>query len=320
MASYTLSPATARGHLAAALIRLTGWLLQTVGHKGHYRICKILGRRLDRDQTCQLHFRDDCTFEFSLHDQYWSRILAPSYAYEAEIGHLFRLLDGTPFALLDCGANFGYWSVYATGRQTGCAEAIAVEALPATYQRLARNASLNGDRFRVLNRAIYDRDGLPVTIEIEGDNHSGASIGQEVGTDGSTGSSGGVEVDSLTIDSLVGQLSNPDQLVVLKLDVEGVERPAMLAADRLLQGEFLIVFEDYLHPEAAAQGEADSAMTDFFLTEQGCEVYFISDKGRVSRIDSAAAASAVKDNPHRGYNFIAVRPNSATAALLQNAL
>jgi len=306
--SYSLHPSTLGGRLAAFAIRAAGWLLQPVRHKGLARVCKLVGRAAAPGQMVHYRLVDGSVFAFELSDWYWSRLLAGSYTYEPEMEHLFDLLAGTPFGLIDCGANLGYWSVYATGPAEACRAALAVEAMPETARLLAENARRNGDRFRVLHRALYDTDEGSVAIAIGAANHpAGAAIAA------AAGNAAAVEVPCITIDTLVAELAAPECLIVLKLDVEGVEREAMRAAGRLMARDFLIVYEDLGR-------DLGSETTAFFLGELGLAVYFLRDDGSVVPIRDVAAAAAEKHQPGRGYNFIATRAGSAGARLLDAAL
>lgn len=299
--SYTLTPDSLRGRAAALAIRAAGWLTRGARHKGLYRAAKILGRYINPAQRCT-HRWDDCAFTFDLADPYWSRNLAGSYQYEPEVVHLMKMLP-RGFALLDCGANFGYWSVVATSASIGAGQAIAVEASPATCARLQENADLNANRFQVLNRAVGQQDDQTVTLRFDLANHSGASIAADA--EGAQS----VDVQTCTISSLVGMLDDPDALVLLKLDVEGVEREAMGAADALLARDFMVLYEDHAK-------EVDSPTTRFFLQEMAMQVYFVTDDGDVMRIENVDQVTPLKVQKGRGYNFIATRAGTGADRLM----
>lgn len=55
--------------------------------------------------------------------------------------------------LVDCGANFGYWSVLASSQPFGRQAALAIETSPKNAERLEVNARLTGIKHEVL--AIY---------------------------------------------------------------------------------------------------------------------------------------------------------------------
>ena len=51
------------------------------------------------------------------------------------------------YTLLDCGANYGYWSVLVSSKPFGSHKAIAIEPSGQNYPKLANNARVNGNRF-----------------------------------------------------------------------------------------------------------------------------------------------------------------------------
>lgn len=84
--------------------------------------------------------------------------------YEADVEVALLALADVDFAFVDCGANYGYWSVLVTSARFGGHSAVAIEAAPDTFAWLARNAAANGGQFEVLNSAIAERSGSTVTI------------------------------------------------------------------------------------------------------------------------------------------------------------
>jgi len=83
-----------------------------------------------RDQTqCR------CDLRISVCDGYWSKLLNRSFSYENELELLFRDSIGVDYTLIDCGANFGYWSVLISSAPYGSHKAIAIEPFVAEFRQ-----------------------------------------------------------------------------------------------------------------------------------------------------------------------------------------
>ena len=103
--------------------------------------------------------------------------------------------------VLDAGAFIGDFTVKAAKKAK---EVVAVEPLPWAFEVLKRNVEMNNLKNVVLvNKALYNADGLKVRIK-------------DSGVASSISSEGEVEVETVTVDSL-GRFS------LVKMDIEGAE-------------------------------------------------------------------------------------------------
>src|SRR5262249_34666726 len=156
-------------------------------------------------------------------DGYWSKLLNRSFAYEDELDLLFRASADVDYTLLDCGANYGYWSVLVSSKPYGSHKAIAIEPSGANFPKLAHNAPINNNRFDVMKCAIGAGRG---TARLSGTKHEAFSI---------AGGESGEEVPVLALDNLLddGKVAAGGKFLI-KLDVEGVEIEAIKGGARLL--------------------------------------------------------------------------------------
>lgn len=325
---HTIVPDDPRGRAVAAGVRAAGVLSRPARFKGLYRAAKHLGRMVPPGQRCWVEPEAGSRFCFDLSDPYWSRLLADGYVYEPEIEHMFRLFRDRGFLFLDCGANYGYWSVYATGRTVsgpearakggGCRAAVAVEAWGPNYARLEETAAANGCRFATLHRAVLDADGRSVEVGSDAPHHASRSLAlsAEAGEPEQ-----GSRVDSIGLDSLLaiaernaGPAAGADEpLVVVKLDVEGVEEQALRGAEAIWKRELLIIYEDHFK-------DGDHTSTRVLLESLGMSVFHVGDSGEVSEVLEPRALDAIKTQRGRGYNFAAVRPDTPIAARFRAAV
>lgn len=296
VAEIILEPPCYRAWAVLRALQILGSISRPFRLKGLWHGARALGRLVDRNQVCVVRLGSGSCFQFRLSDPYWSRLASMSYSYEPEIGFILKRMRGQPFAFLDCGANFGYWSILCSSPEIGCCNVVAIEASAATFRELERNRELNSGRFEVRWNAIHSVDGKTVFLSERDGNHAGASIVGNRAT--------GVAVQTVTIDRLLSDGAvSPSVPVIVKLDVEGVEIEAMKGASALLQRDALIIYEDHGQ-------DLMNAVTDFVVRELRLPVFFMDDALNVRRIPSAAAAGDVKLKRKKGYNFFAATPGS----------
>ena len=138
----------------AALALATGSKISShFSHRGYIGCANLLRKTLpERDIAIKLN--PDATFEFPYGDGYWSKLLNRSFTYEDELELLFQDSVDVDYTLLDCGANYGYWSVLVSSAPYGSHKAIAIEPSSQNFAKLANNARINGNRFELMKCAI----------------------------------------------------------------------------------------------------------------------------------------------------------------------
>lgn len=221
---------------AAAVALLAGSKVSSLfAHRG-YNMCANLLRRTLPKRDIAIKLNNDAVFAFPYGDGYWSKLLNRSFKYEDELELLFRDSLDVDYVLLDCGANYGYWSVLVSSGPFGGHKAIAIEPSSQNFARLANNANINGGRFEVMHCAIGAKRG---TARLSGTKHEAFSIA-------GAQAAGGEEVAVLALDDLLdeGRLSSMGKYLI-KLDVEGVEIEAIKGGTRLLQADAMILCEEH---------------------------------------------------------------------------
>jgi FkbM family methyltransferase len=161
------------------------------------------------------------TYGVLMHPNWSDRTYA--YCHYGTYGrYLADLIDAIdcPFLFLDIGANQGLFSLIAA-RNPACAAVVALEPVPDTHARLARNFALNGlsDRAHALNFGLSDRDG---THRIATCNrHSGVATLEDHLTARMPGANS-LAVELRTVSGIAPYL--PTHLpIFVKIDVEGHE-------------------------------------------------------------------------------------------------
>src|SRR5436305_5519009 len=171
-ASGALEGANPWERLAAVALTVGSKISSNFSHRG-YNMCANLLRMTLPDRDIDVRLNSDATFAFPYGDGYWSKLLNRSFAYENELELLFRDSVDVDYTLLDCGANYGYWSVLVSSKPFGSHKAIAIEPSGQNFPKLANNAKINGNRFEAMKCAIGAARG---TARLSGTKHEAFSI------------------------------------------------------------------------------------------------------------------------------------------------
>lgn len=186
-----------------------------------------------------------------------------------DVDRLISLVDGLgalgkKVLLLDIGADIGTFTVTAGNRlkkYAGC-RLMAFEPAPQSFGILKENISLNGlgGIAEAVNTALYSSDGL----ELDFNFNPGAP-----GSSGVVTSGGGTHrVKTKTLDSILeGRLSDFD-ILIFKMDVEGVESEILEGAKKVIASgkDIRVMVEDFVNPKIISYLERIGARFEAKLT------------------------------------------------------
>jgi FkbM family methyltransferase len=284
-ASGALEGVNAWERLAAMALTLGSKVGAHFSHRG-YNMCANLLRTTLPERGIQVKLNPDAIFEFPYGDGYWSKLLNRTYHYEDELELLFKDSADVDYTLLDCGANYGYWSVLVSSRPFGSHKAIAIEPSGQNFPKLANNARINGNRFEAMKCAIGAARG---TARLSGTKHEAFSIAGD--------QSGGEEVPVLALDDLLddGKIA-PGGKYLIKLDVEGVEIEAMKGGTRLMQGDSVLLCEEH--------GNDPAHTVSRYILEQTPLKLIVYDprSNRLETVTDLSILDRIKVSTHVGYN------------------
>lgn len=291
---------------AISNISIVGAILKPLNHRLFWRYCNQLSKKMPRRQyACVIDIATDTKMRIFLDDPYWARLISRSFTYEADFEKVLKRFEGIGYTFLDCGANFGYWSLLVSGNALGAHTTLAIEASPTTFGILSENCSLNQKRFSVLNRAISHDSGLSVYIT-DKLHHAGTHI--------DFNKTNGHHIKTITIDdALQEQFGTVPTPLLIKLDVEGQEINAFGGAEKAIAQGALFYYEDHgkdIHCE----------VTRYVLDKLKLSVFFATDQGKVIPIESVEDALSVKHQRTIGYNFFACLPDSVFYPVLEQAI
>jgi FkbM family methyltransferase len=285
-ATGILEGANAWERFAALALASGSKVASMFSHRGYNSCANLLRKTLPaRDIAVKLN--PDATFEFPYGDGYWSKLLNRSFSYENELELLFLDSVGVDYTLIDCGANFGYWSVLVSSAPYGSHKAIAIEPSSQNFAILANNSRINGDRFEVVKCAIGSRRG---TARLSGTKHEAFSIA-------GSAEDGGEDVPVIALDNLLddGKIS-PNGKYLIKLDVEGVEIEAIKGGARLLQADSVLLCEEH--------GNDPNHTVSRYILEQTPLKLIVYDprSRRLETVTELSILDRIKISSHVGYN------------------
>jgi FkbM family methyltransferase len=284
-ASGVLEGANAWERLAALALTLGSKISSNFSHRG-YNGCANLLRRTLPERDIEIKLNADATFAFPYGDGYWSKLLSRTFSYENELELLFQDSAGVDYTLLDCGANYGYWSVLVSSAPYGSHKAIAVEPSSQNFTKLANNAKINGNRFDAMKCAIGASRG---TARLSGTKHEALSIAGD--------QDDGEEVPVIALDTLLddGKVAQGGKFLI-KLDVEGVEIEAMKGGKRLLQEDSVLLCEEH--------GNDPQHTVSRYILEQTPLKLIVYDprSKRMEAVNELSILDRIKVSSHVGYN------------------
>lgn len=243
----------------------------------------------------------DVSLSFPLDDYYWSRVAAEIRSYEPELWFVLERVLNANSLFIDCGANIGLWSCFAAAKIGSGRGVVAIEPGFKVRPHLLRNCRDNNLNFTVLNNAIWSKSGERRTFfAYEG--HAASSLVEDT----SRKLLDKTSIETVSIDDVVEDaiFATPGvSNIVIKLDVEGVEREAIAgAAQTLNRDNVLLIYEDH--------GRDNGSEVTGLCLGIGMRIYFYCDS-TLRIIESKSEATAVKKDYRRGYNFFACKPGTA---------
>lgn len=277
-----------------ALLNLYAAASQPMRQRGLYKLCRLIGSTAWQGAMARIDIDPDAAVTFPADDPYWNRMLLTQYDHEPELAHFLRGIADLDYGFVDCGANIGYWSVFAASDRGGRKPVLAIEASRPTYDILARNIAPQADHIIALHRAVLDRSGIDVVLT------DAAHEARGIAEDGAPSSSETVE--SIAIDDLLARHGWSERRLVVKLDVEGVERQALSGMERALNNDALVIYEDH-------GADASHALTRHVLVDRELQVHLLLDDETVP-ITGIEQLSEHKRDRTKGYNLTAIRNNS----------
>jgi FkbM family methyltransferase len=289
-------------------------VLRPLYHRGLWQVVHSLSHFFSAENAVVV---SDGMWKFKIYlaDGYWTRWMVDGFTYEYEIARVLDRILTPDSMVIDCGANNGYWSLYAASKIGLSDRVVAIEAGERNFRRLCENQQLNGGSFRAVRKAIFSQSNLNLRLRTHPLWHASNACADDTGG-AQPGGSAFESVQSITIDDVYHEipLENRTGEVILKIDVEGSEVAALKGATKLIDAGALVIYEDHGDDLACL-------VTDHILSEYGLKVYFLHrDKRIISEVENIGQLAKLKKRAHRGYNLLAARPESPALRRLLDSI
>lgn len=263
-------------------------LLFPLGVKG----ATTVGRLLLGKRAVQIRFPTNARFCFPAADSYYGHYLYHGIPYEPEIA--FTIQHSRFESLIDCGANFGYWSCYATAYFK---KIVAVELSKDNFRWLLKNADLNDARFAAMHSAVWSADDRSIALTENVRSHAGQSAIQAEGS-----------IRSITVDKIIVERGMDPATTLIKVDCEGAELEVLKGAMMAANSGAMFIFEEH-------GKDADCAVARGLIAH-GFKLYWWADGWEPADIRKIRSA---KSNRFKGYNILAHLPGFTLPPCLSGA-
>lgn len=265
------------------------------------RITAIAGRLASRGGQVVFRLNGGGLLAVDASDQYWIRHAVFDRSYESDVDQLLSRVLGRGDGFVDCGANVGLWSIAASQVIDVPGRVVAVESSGATFRKLQSNWRRNGERFTICRRALWDRDDETVTFySSDADPASASALPELAPRDAQAETVRTVALRSL-VDSVRAQVddgSDGEPIIIVKLDVEGLESRLIATLDSSLDDDVLVIYED--HGRDRAHSTTASALgKGFAVAFLGSDTMYPITAASLSELDR------LKSVPSVGFNLVA---------------
>ncbi|MES2099792.1 MAG: FkbM family methyltransferase [Pseudomonadota bacterium] len=178
-------------------------------------------------QAARLHYAPQVSMRLMPTDE-GHGCIALTGVYELDVTRRLVAAARGGGTLVDVGANYGYYSLL-WAAQRPANRVVAFEASPRNFAHIEGNISRNGLGSRIeLHRVAIGRNAGSLQFDVGPQDQSGW------GGLATSASSRSVEVQVLRLDEL---WSTPDDIDVLKIDVEGADTWVLQGAEQLLRAK-----------------------------------------------------------------------------------
>ena len=208
--------------------------------------------------------------------------------YEPPITRVFQRHARRGGAVVDAGANWGYFTLIAAAACGSSGRVVALEPDPRHFDALNRNVALNGfAQVRTLRAAAAAGDGT-VTLVGYDDDETNRGVSRMAGPGDGEAAGKRFEVTSTTIDAITETMTAVD---LVKIDVEGAEALVLEGMQAGLAAKRYRAILLELHPALLRERGVDPEACLARLRNAGYRGWTIDDSPAAYRAAIAPATS-----------------------------
>ncbi len=229
---------------------------------------------------------------------------------KTELLLLEKISNKRDIFLLDCGSNYGFYSLY-TAKLKSQNKVIAVEASKKTTQTLKNNIKLNNlNNISVYNNALSDSDNQQVIFN-ESFNDWESSLSHK-----DFKLSNQESIDTKKIDTIIYENKpSADKTLVIKIDIEGNEFKALKGAYETIETYepiIIIEFSRFIFNENNSK-----EFLSYFLKKFDYKIYDINNMN-ISENKIFESIASLDEQHNTIGNYYLVKNNSVNLKFLEN--
>jgi FkbM family methyltransferase len=183
--------------------------------------------------------------------------------WEPDVTEWFKSILRPGMTFVDVGANIGYFSILAASLVGGTGRVIAFEAMPSTYELLARNVLVNwiAPFTTAESLAVYSSSGR-LTFYAHKHLHGNSGLADVI-HDGPLHDTDRIEVEATSLDEYL--CKHPARPDVIKIDVEGAELQVFIGARATLAANpGVVVMCEWSRDQIRAANDDPAALVEEF--------------------------------------------------------
>lgn len=209
---------------------------------------RILAPRPEDDGSCVVSLPNGSLFAVPLNDYFQWMSVWGYFQPEVEDVILQHMREGDTF--VDVGANTGLFTLAARQRVGPNGRVVAIEPEPRARAMLERNIALNGYGGEITTLACaISRSSGTIPFEVAKQLGHSTALVRYAGIE----TAENITVESLTLDTALEAVEvRPEDVALVKVDVEGLEVDVLEGAQRVLVGDAAMIIEVNQHTLAAS--------------------------------------------------------------------
>ena len=279
-----------RNLILAQALAVTHAIFRKLEIRGWWYVVKIFSKVMKGKLLIRIK---EMNFEIETTEPYWLRLVVRDFDYEIEIetllSRIFHLRQAT---FLDLGANVGYWSCMCLSKYD-VQELSVVEPNPEILSNLEQNLKLNGFKGEIIQKALAKESDKTVELHVDRNNVAGGSLLS------SNHEETIFYVQTISINEVLKPFSNSDKLIVVKMDIEGVELEVFKESSQLGKQNIIYIYEDH-------GSDSSSKTTNYLLSTEKFHIWLLRPNLPPLFISRISTLNSNKLSKNIGYNMLAV--------------
>ena len=223
---------------------------------------------------------------------------------KAEINFIKEVSKKTSICLIDCGSNFGFYSLFVCSLSNKN-KVISIEASPDTFKEFKNNIDLNKfNNIKYFNKAVSHVDNAIVELKESEKDWESSIISSDYKVINS------IKIDTITLDTVLREEILNEETLIIKIDVEGSDLDVLAGAKKVIQQYkpiIIIEFSRYITQNQRFNYDYLKA----FLVQNEYEIY--SNNGKILSVDDILSEINKLDKIHNtiGNYFLFKKENKS---------